>query len=396
MAKPLPGQGEVYPPDSANYLVTVAIMLLVAGLAVFGVAMGVVQRVRTSTSVDNSDDEFEDITITAVSSPSIHGEERQTNIVNGKVTRGKDISWIGLKEFETASAFLESDFAQKIFKEFTTSRKRQFQYAQVTEYRCKFARKKNFQPCPWKIRVLFLSHCQGVKVESSEDCQDHIHVEKTSLIAGNPGGNYNWTPKMNEFIDQCVSNHGKPKVVLRNMEDAGCFENCPRPSMTQIYNKIHAVKKALNKNPAIGDTFQMRQLIQEHLGIPDDIHETYIPYFEILDDDPKNLRFTIIFSSVNCLERYVLIVTGNKIRKPYSVDSYRLKSNKFICCDATYNLNWLNYPVFVVGTASPTGKFRICLVAISSHEDHIAQMKILNFVKSIGAAPSFLMGGVII
>ena len=83
-------------------------------------------------------------------------------------------------------------------------------------------------------------------------------------------------------------------------------------------------------------------------------------------------------------------------RKPYSFNSYRLKSNKFICCDATYNLNWLNYPVFVVGTASPTGKFRICLVAISSHEDHIAQMKILNFVKSIGATPSFLMGRVII
>ena len=126
MAKPVPGHGEVYAPDSENYLVNVAIMLLVAGLAVFGVAVGVVQRVGSATTDHNSDDEFEDITITAVSSPSIHGEERQTNIVNGKVTRGKDISWIGLKEFETASAFLESDIAQKISKEFSTSRKRQF------------------------------------------------------------------------------------------------------------------------------------------------------------------------------------------------------------------------------------------------------------------------------
>ena len=119
---------------------------------------------------------------------------------------------------------------------------------------------------------------------------------------------------MNEFIDQCVSNHGKPKVVLRNMEDAGCFENCPRPSMTQLYNKIHAVKKALNKNPAIGDTFEMRQLIKEHLEVPEDIHETYIPYYEILDDDSRSLRFTIIFSSLNRLERYVLPVTEYNIR----------------------------------------------------------------------------------
>ena len=63
-----------------------------------------------------------------------------------------------------------------------------------------------------------------------------------------------------------------------------------------------------------------------------------------------------------------------------------------ICCDATYRLNWLNYPVFIVGLASPTGKFRISLVVISSHEDHIAQAKILSFVKSQGINPSFLMG----
>ena len=63
-----------------------------------------------------------------------------------------------------------------------------------------------------------------------------------------------------------------------------------------------------------------------------------------------------------------------------------------VCCDATYRLNWLNYPVFIVGLASPTGKFRISMVVISSHEDHTSQAKILSFVKSLGINPSFLMG----
>ena len=63
-----------------------------------------------------------------------------------------------------------------------------------------------------------------------------------------------------------------------------------------------------------------------------------------------------------------------------------------VCCDATYRLNWLNYPVFNVGLASPTGKFRKSLVVISSHEDHVSQAKILSFVKSLGINPSFLMG----
>ena len=52
----------------------------------------------------------------------------------------------------------------------------------------------------------------------------------------------------------------------------------------------------------------------------------------------------------------------------------------------------MNYPVFIVGLASPTGKFKISLVVISSHEDHVAQAKILSFVKSLGINPSFIMG----
>ena len=63
-----------------------------------------------------------------------------------------------------------------------------------------------------------------------------------------------------------------------------------------------------------------------------------------------------------------------------------------VCCDATYRLNWLNYPVFIVGLVSPTGRFSLSLVVISSHEDYSAQLNILNFVKAQGITPSFLMG----
>ena len=75
--------------------------------------------------------------------------------------------------------------------------------------------------------------------------------------------------------------------------------------MTQLYNKIHAVKQTLKSSPSVGDTFELRQLINNHLEVPVDIHAAYVPYYEILDDDPKNLRFTIIFSTLNCLARWV-------------------------------------------------------------------------------------------
>ena len=308
MGKPVPGQkGGIIPPDSDLNLVPVSLLVGIAALAVLGVAVtvGVVHRSASGDVAGSSDDEFEDPAnvVTSIADHEDLSNGRITLDINRKTTRGKDVSWIILQEFDNAPDFFNSNLATKIEKEFTASRKRQFQYAMVTEYRCKFARKKKFQPCPWKLRVLFLSTCQRVQVESTEHCQDHVHEVETGLDVSNPSGNYAWTPQMNDFIDQCISNHGKPKVALRNMEDAGCFENMPRPSMIQLYNKIHAVKKTLNRNPTVGDTFQLRQFISNHLEVPADMHEAYIPFYEIIDDDAKNLRFSIIFSSKNCLAR---------------------------------------------------------------------------------------------
>ena len=86
----------------------------------------------------------------------------------------------------------------------------------------------------------------------------------------------------------------------------------------------------------------------------------------------------------------LLVILVNNLLKVALV--YRLKSNQMVCCDATYRLNWLNYPVFIVGLVSPTGRFSLSLVVISSHEDHLAQLNILKFVKAQGVTPSFLMG----
>ena len=97
--------------------------------------------------------------------------------------------------------------------------------------------------------------------------------------------------------------HFSHMLQFRNMVDAGCFEIIPRPSWEQLYNKIHAAKKLLNKNPPMMDTFQMRRVIEEHLNVPDDSEEAYIPFYEIQDEDASKLRFTVVFSSTTCLAR---------------------------------------------------------------------------------------------
>ena len=278
-------------------------VLLGIGLLAAAIIIAVTMAARNSSSTI-SDSEFEDVTISEPNlDPAIEMENSVRVVNGGKPVRGKEISWITIKEFDDAPEFHASDLHKKIAKEFTASRKRQFEYAEVTEYRCKFARKKRFLPCPWRIRVLMLSHCQAVKVESTEHCQEHVHeVDKNTALAS-ASGNYIWTPRMNEFVEQCVQNHGKPKVALRNMEDAGCFQGYLRPTMTQLYNKIHALKKEMNKNPSMTDTFQMRQLVSNYIDEPEDPNEAFIPFHEIHDDDGENVRFNIIFSSTNCLAR---------------------------------------------------------------------------------------------
>ena len=87
----------------------------------------------------------------------------------------------------------------------------------------------------------------------------------------------------------------KNYVFARNMEDMGCFQKRQRPTWEQLYNEISATKKCMNKNPPMFNTFQKRQYIEIYLNVPGDNYEAYIPYYEIHDEDKKNLRFTVIF-----------------------------------------------------------------------------------------------------
>ena len=104
-----------------------------------------------------------------------------------------------------------------------------------------------------KFKVILMSHNQEVRVETNKDFNEHSHFE--DVVSSKPGGNYYWTPKMTKYVRQSIENHGKPKVLMRNMEEAGCFKDRQRPSWEQLYNKIHATKQTLKKDPPMMNTF---------------------------------------------------------------------------------------------------------------------------------------------
>ena len=84
----------------------------------------------------------------------------------------------------------------------------------------------------------------------------------------------------------------------------------------------------------------------------------------------------------------------------------RLTTNNMLWM-CTYILNWMNYSVFAVGmrnlyffenyelhilgAVSLTGKFCLSLIVVSSHEDWVSQVSILDYLKSLGVKPGWFM-----
>ena len=129
----------------------------------------IVSMTLHSSTVPDSD--FVDVTANDKSDDSDNEETNSRGKVmkNGKFVRGSDIAWVEMDAFSTAPEFFASDLAKQIERDYTASRRRQFNYAKVIEYRCKYARKLGFQPCQRKMKVLFMSHCQEVRVETSHE-----------------------------------------------------------------------------------------------------------------------------------------------------------------------------------------------------------------------------------
>lgn len=102
------------------------------------------------------------------------------------------------------------------------------------------------------------------------------------------------------------------------------------PTKTQLYNKIADTKKLVFPSANVRNMHELRDKLAEYLGVPESDTETFVPFHEIEDeDDTKDPRFTIIFSSKKNLAK--------------------LTNDRVLQTDATYRLNSHGFPVFVVG-----------------------------------------------
>lgn len=71
----------------------------------------------------------------------------------GVKVRGDAQSWVEIFKFPSSQKFHDSDIAKKLENEFSRRKYREFEFADVAEYECKFRRRVGIIPCPYKIKV---------------------------------------------------------------------------------------------------------------------------------------------------------------------------------------------------------------------------------------------------
>ena len=287
----------------------------------------------------------------------------------GKPIRGPDKSWEEIEQFEDVETFKDSEIFTTIKREFTKRKSCEYEYADVIEYSCKFARRTGFLPCPWTLRVLYPSHNREVRVESVGGVESHEHREDPDNIE-EESSNFRWSEEMTRIVEDNI--HLKPNIILRKLKDANVHGR-KLPTRVQLYNKISATKKAANNAYKITNTHELRQALAPLFEAPASDIEAFVPFCDIEDhNDKEDPRVSIIFTTKRNMEK--------------------MKDERVIQTDATYRLLWLDYPVFVVGTSSPTGKFFGTCAVISSHEDTPAWSSIFNYLRDYGLKPRYSLG----
>ena len=168
---------------------------------------------------------------------------------DGLKGRGSALDWIEVKKFPTIEEFKVSDIYNEIETTFTRRRRREYNYASVSEYQCKFSRKLGFLPCPCKYKVSFPSHSTEVVVEAVHGTPEHNHSQDPDYLWDGVH-QFRWSDQMSQVVMKGISEHKRPGRIMKDLLCAD-IDRRNLPSKSQLYNKIAATKSLLvakNKN----------------------------------------------------------------------------------------------------------------------------------------------------
>ena len=278
---------------------------------------------------------------------------------DGKKGRGADIHLEEFAYFKDHIEYKESEVYAEIKEFMSRKSNRPTLVARKEQWVCRFSHKRGFQICKRQYMVAFPHQSMDVVVYHTPDAQ-HIHEEDPNYFTKE---NYSWTTAQESIVMQGIRNNVKNTLILRQLKEAGAANGSGLyPNLRQVGVKKRYMKSVKLQTNTIVNVAHLRQYCESNSVPPEDENQFYIPYFYISGEETPNLEITVIWTTLNLISRM---------------------SVKMLQDDATYKLNWYQYPVFCCGRSSPTGRFFATHIALSSREDTSAWVRVYAWVKTI-------------
>ena len=133
-----------------------------------------------------------------------------------------------------------SNFLVELKETHTSKRKREYEYAKVHNYVCKYFQKKGFIHWQQETRIIFPSDSFEVIIQ---EANRHEHIRDADYIDKSVG--HRWSRQATEIIVMGIKNGAVPKVIQRNLREANVFADSAEPSIFQLNNKIAYWKRSL-------------------------------------------------------------------------------------------------------------------------------------------------------
>lgn len=210
-------------------------------------------------------------------------------------------------------------------------------------FRCKLIPKERDQWCGQRYTIYLPSNNLKVQILRNQFEHDHDTLLK--------GTQRPISDEMLEYINGLfVCGTTKTNEVMAHIDYArsknGLFKEEETPKKRQIEYLLRKFRSAeIPKMINLGD---LTKWCQENSQFPSDINEAFVIAHEVSPNDDNNLSFRFVLSTPLLLEKCLIQNT--------------------IAIDATYKLNWLEYPLMVFGTVDRAKQFHPLAYSCCSHE----------------------------
>ena len=267
--------------------------------------------------LDDSDLLCVDVSESGIELEEEEQEEEQEVTEAAKKGRGPDTYLEEFKRFANPKEFKEDVVWEEIGSSMTRRKKWNTDLGRKESYVCKFSQRRGYKVCKKQYMVVYPSTSLIVVVWHTPDHLEHLHEEDPAYQTKE---NYHWTQQQEAIVLRGIRTNTKNTLILRTLKEEGATNGSGKyPDIRQVGVKKRYMKNVKEQKHFIVSAEALRQYCERHSDVPEDEHQSFVPFYHISGETTDDLVMTVIWTTPKLMSRI---------------------SEKHIQDDATYKLNW--------------------------------------------------------